>query len=61
MYWIYYGRLYTTKFQAGCLAKGWSTTAGCMATMIPAQWRCTARAKVVMVSDLFRKSTKIIF
>ncbi|WP_283658049.1 hypothetical protein [Paenibacillus sp. RC343] len=21
MYWIYYGRLYTTKFQAGCLAK----------------------------------------
>ncbi len=21
MYWVYYGRLYTTKFQAGCLAK----------------------------------------
>ena len=33
MKWIYFSKLYATKFQAGCLAKDWSRTAGYTDTM----------------------------
>lgn len=51
MNWIYFAKLFRTRFQAGCLAKGWSKMAGFMATMTQVLWKFIDPAKEDMGLD----------
>lgn len=53
MHWVYFSKLYATKFQAGCLAKRMEQDGWIYGHNERRKWKFIDHARVVTVCDLF--------